>query len=85
VNTVIVAMVASLGALFVLIVGLMHAKRRGWIFPTEVAQDPSVVAGDFSRMLEAPPPLPGRWVHDPSVWLCVRGVCACVCWDGPKM
>lgn len=68
----IVAMVASLGALSVLIVGLMTAKRRGWIFPTEVAQHPSMVASDFSHMLEAPPPLPGRWVHHPSVWVWVR-------------
>jgi hypothetical protein len=82
VNTVIVAMVVSLGALSLLIVGLMHAKRRGWLFATEVAQDPSVAASDFSRMLEAPPPLPGRWVPNPSACVCV---CVCICWHGPKM
>ena len=50
----IMAMVLSLGGLSVVIFALTYAKRKGWIFPSDVVQDPQAVAtSDFSCV---PPP-----------------------------
>ena len=54
INQVIMAMVLSLGGLSVVIFALTYAKRKGWIFPSDVVQDPQAVAtSDFSCV---PPP-----------------------------